>query len=213
MYTDILGPDIHQSALSRFLNGAKSRKQGEISEIIPSSKLRNLRPVMNDLRVFKSPAEVACMRRAGRASGLAHTDAMSRRFETEREMHGFLDYRQIHHGCDSSAFEPVVAGGQNAMGIHYVRNDDLLREGEMVLVDGGGKYGGYVADITRTFPINGRWTAAQRDLYQCVLNVQKTCISLCRGTALLSLDKLHDIAEEQFRDQLRAIGFDVSEKR
>ena len=212
VYTDILQHDVQQSALSRFLNGAKARSLGELSEIVPSGKVRSLRPLMNELRVFKSPAEIQCMRKAGRASGTAHTDVMGKRFKTEREMHAFLNWRQVHHGCEISAFEPVVAGGRNALSIHYVRNDDVLREGEMVLVDGGGKYGGYVADITRTFPVNGRFTAAQKDLYQAVLNVQKTCIALCRGSAMVSLDKLHEIAEEQFRNQLKGIGFDMSDK-
>lgn len=208
VYTDILQPDVHQSTLSRFLNGAQRKKQGEIAEIIPSSTIRPLRPLMNDLRIFKSPAEVACMREAGRASGLAHTDAMratfTTPFKTERDVHAYLTYQQIAHGCSASAFEPVVAGGQHALSIHYVRNDDVLRQEDLVLVDGGAKYGGYNADITRTFPVAGNFTPAQRDLYTAVLNVQKTCISLCRGSAEVSLDKLHGIAEEQFKDQLQA---------
>lgn len=212
VYTDILKEDVHQSTLSRFLNGAQRKKQGEIAEIIPASKVRSLRPLMNDLRIFKSPAEVECMGLAGRASGLAHTDAMRSTFTTERDLHAYLSYRQISYGCDSSAFEPVVAGGQNALSIHYVRNDDVLQPEDMVLVDGGGKYGGYVADITRTFPVDGRFSDAQRDLYTAVLNVQKTCISLCYGGAEVSLDKLHSIAENQFVEQLKGIGFDLSDK-
>ena len=219
VYTDLLQVEGKQGVLSRFLRGRKpssaasSKAVAELAEVVPASKVRALRPIMNELRVFKSDAEVRCMRAAGRASGLAHTDVMSRSFGTEREMHAFLNWRQVHHGCEGSAFEPVVAGGRNAMGIHYVRNDDVLRDGEMVLVDGGGKHGGYVADITRTFPVDGRFTAAQRDLYTAVLNVQKTCVALCRGSAMVSLDKLHEIAEEQLKDQLKGIGFDVSEAK
>ena len=214
VYTDLLAES--KGALGWLIGTKKTKTEGAISEMVPERKVRSLRPLMNDLRIFKSPAEVACMREAGRASGLAHTDAMrtavTGAFQTERELHAFLNWRQVHHGCETSAFEPVVAGGEHAMSIHYVRNDDVLRKGEMVLVDGGGKFGGYVADITRTFPINGRFTDAQRDLYQAVLNVQKTCISLCRGSAEVSLDKLHSIAEEQLKGQLSDLGFDMSVK-
>ena len=214
VYTDLLAES--KGALGWLIGTKKTKTEGAISEMVPERKVRSLRPLMNDLRIFKSPAEVACMREAGRASGLAHTDAMraavTGAFQTERELHAFLNWRQVHHGCETSAFEPVVAGGKHAMSIHYVRNDDVLRKGEMVLVDGGGKFGGYVADITRTFPINGRFTDAQRDLYQAVLNVQKTCISLCRGSAEVSLDKLHSIAEEQLKGQLSDLGFDMSVK-
>jgi intermediate cleaving peptidase 55 len=215
IYTDVLS-EKKNSGLGWLLGPKKSKTEGAIAEIVPGGKVRSLRPLMNNLRVFKSPAEVACMREAGRASGLAHTDAMraaiNGAFKTERELRAFLDWRQVYHGCEGSAFEPVVAGGRNAMSIHYVRNDDVLRKGEMVLVDGGGTWGGYVSDITRTFPLSGGFSEAQRDLYQVVLDVQRTCVSLCRGSAEVSLDKLHEIAENQLREGLKGIGFDVSGK-
>jgi intermediate cleaving peptidase 55 len=213
VYTDLLA---QKKGGLGWLLGTRNKSEGAIAEMIPERKVRTLRPLMNNLRIFKSPAEVACMREAGRASGLAHTDAMRAAvggaFKTERELRAFLDWRQVYHGCEGSAFEPVVAGGRNAMSIHYVRNDDVLRQGEMVLVDGGGTWGGYVSDITRTFPLDGKFTDAQRDLYQVVLNVQRSCVSLCRGSAEVSLDKLHLIAEEQLKDGLKGIGFDVSGK-
>lgn len=214
VYTDLLTEK--KGGLGWLLGPKKSKSEGAIAEMIPERKVRGLRPLMNNLRVFKSPAEVACMREAGRASGMAHTDTMRAAvggaFKTERELRAFLDWRQVYHGCEGSAFEPVVAGGRNAMSIHYVRNDDLLRKGDMVLVDGGGTWGRYMADITRTFPLEGRFRDAQRDLYQVVLDVQRSCVSLCRGSANVSLDKLHEIAESGLRDGLKGIGFDVSGK-
>ena len=71
-------------------------------------------------------------------------------------------------------------------------------------------YGGYITDITRTWPLSGRFAPAQKDLYEAILRVQRSCISLCRGNASVSLDKLHDIAEEGLRDQLKQLGFDIS---
>jgi intermediate cleaving peptidase 55 len=211
VYTDVTQPDTSQSALNRFLYG-RSEKSTQFADLIGASKVNRLRPLMNFLRAFKSPAEIDVMRKAGRASGRAHTDAMRRAWTQERQLDAYLRYRFISHGCESSAFEPVVAGGKNALGIHYVRNDDVLQEDDMVLVDGGGKYGGYIADITRTWPVGGKFSSAQRDLYQAVLNVQRSLISLCRGSASVSLDKLHNIAEEQLTDQLNQIGFQLSRK-
>jgi intermediate cleaving peptidase 55 len=152
------------------------------------------------------------MRSAGKASGRAHTEVMKHKWSHEKQLDGFLEYQFKKNGCDSIAFEPVVASAENALSIHYVRNDDVLHDGQMVLVDGGGTYGGYIADITRCWPVNGKFSAPQRDLYEAVLKVQRSCIALCRESANLSLDKLHDIAEHGLKDQLEQIGFDMSGK-
>lgn len=77
----------------------------------------------------------------------------------------------------------------------------------MVLVDAGGEYGGYITDITRTWPISGAFTPAQKDLYEAVLTTQRLCISLCRANANVSLDELHNIADKSLKDQLKQLGF------
>lgn len=106
--------------------------------MLEGAKVKTLRPSMNELRVFKSGAEIANLRKAGKASGRAFTEAMKHRFEGERQLDSYLQYGFKRQGCEESAFVPVVAGGKNALSIHYVRNDDALRDGEMNLVDGGG---------------------------------------------------------------------------
>lgn len=211
VYTDLTQPDTNQSALQRFLYGQSSKKT-EFAEMIGPRKPVRLRPTMNDLRVVKSAAELELMRYAGKASGRAHTDAMRQAWTKEKQLDAFLRYRFVANGCDTVAFEPVAAGGKNGLGIHYIRNDDVLQDDELVLVDGGGKYGGYIADITRTWPVNGKFSDAQRDLYQAVLNVQRSLVSICRGSANVTLDKLHSVAEFQLAEQLRQIGFDMSGK-
>ena len=211
VFTDVTQPDMNQSALQRFLYG-RSKKTTEFADMLGTRKVGRLRPLMNNLRAFKSPAEIEVMCKAGKASGRAHTNAMQQAWTREKQLDAYFRYRCVSHGCDTQAFEPVVAGGKNALGIHYIRHDDVLQDDELVLVDGGGKYGGYIADITRTWPVNGRFSDAQRDLYQAVLNAQRSLISLCRGDANLNLDKLHSIAEAQLTEQLKQIGFDVSSK-
>jgi intermediate cleaving peptidase 55 len=83
------------------------------------------------------------------------------------------------------------------------------RDGELVLVDAGGEYGGYITDITRTWPVNGKFTDPQRDLYEMILKVQRSVVSLCREDADLSLDKLHRITEDGLRDGLKSLGFNM----
>ena len=88
----------------------------------------------------------------------------------------------------------------------------MLQDDKFVLVDGGGKYGGYIADITRTWPVNGKFSDAQQDLYTAVLTAQRNLIALCRTDADMNLDKLHSVAEIQLTENLKQIGFDMSGK-
>lgn len=211
VYTDITTPDANASLIARFLYGPSAKTEA-FSGMIEARKIRSLRPLINDLRAYKSSAEIENMRTAGRASGRAHTEVMKHQWSHEKLLDGSLEYQFKMNGCDDIAFEPVVAGAENALSIHYVRNDNVLRDGQMVLVDGGGSYGGYIADITRSWPISGKFSDPQRDLYEAVLKVQRSCIALCRESANVSLDKLHDIAETALKDQLEQIGFDMSGK-
>lgn len=72
------------------------------------------------------------------------------------------------------------------------------------------EYGGYITDITRSWPVSGKFSGPQKDLYEAILKVQRSCVALCRENANLSLDKLHSIAEDGLKDQLKQLGFDVS---
>jgi intermediate cleaving peptidase 55 len=183
-----------------------------LKRISAGHRLKPLRPILNELRSVKSTAEVVNMRWAGRLSGRAITAAMKEEFDTEKDLWAFLEYKFKTAGCDGPAYVPVVAGGQNALTIHYVRNDCVLGDGDLVLVDAGGEYGGYVTDITRTWPVNGTFTPPQRDLYEALLKVQRSCISLCRADAMLSLDQIHGVAERALKDQLKDLGFDTSDE-
>lgn len=178
----------------------------------PNKRLQALRPILNDLRAVKSAAEVANMRRAGQLSARAVTDAMRQPFDGEKQLADFLDARFKALGCDGPAYVPVVAGGRNALSIHYVRNDARLAPSDLVLVDAGGSYGSYITDITRTWPASGTFTPAQKDLYEAVLAVQRACVAMCRsgGATTTSLDEIHITAETGLRDNLSRLGFDVS---
>jgi intermediate cleaving peptidase 55 len=166
-----------------------------------------LYPLMNTLRAIKSEAEIANMRKAGQISGRVITNAMRQKWTREKDLHAYLDYNFTTAGCDGPAYIPVVAGGRNALMIHYVLNNMALNDSDMVLVDAGGEYGTYVTDISRTWPVAGKFTPAQRDLYEAVLKVQRTSISLCRESSNLSLDDIHEITENGLYDQLKLLGF------
>lgn len=168
-----------------------------------------LQPLVNELRAIKSPAEVANMRKAGQGSGRALTNAMRRAWSREKDLAAFLAYEYTRQGLDGPAYVPVVAGGTRGCLIHYTQNSRSLEAGDMVLADAGGEYGTYIADITRAWPVNGRFSPAQRDLYEAVLRVQRISVALCRESAGMSLDMIHRATEDGLRDQLAQLGFDL----
>ncbi|KAI1102864.1 aminopeptidase-like protein [Jackrogersella minutella] len=205
------------SLLADALNGVKKiftnadlTKFGSLfRSAAPKASLSTLNPHVNALRAIKSPAEVSTMRHAGQESGRALTEAMRRPWKSEKELAAFLDHQYQMSGLDGQAYIPVVAGGPRALLIHYTINNQRLKDSEFVLVDAGGEYGTYITDITRTWPVSGKFSPAQKDLYQAVLRAQRTSVSLCRASANVTLDKLHQITENALRDQLRQLGFDV----
>lgn len=188
----------------------KENPQAEtISDIIknrgPNIKVRPLGPLVRQMRAIKSDAEVKVIRRAGQISGRAYNKAYAERFRNERTLASFLEYNFVSGGCSGHAYVPVVAGGPNALSIHYTRNDDIFYDGELALVDAGGKLGGYCADISRTWPVNGKFTEPQKELYQAVLNVNKKCIELCTADKLLSLHDIHLKSVDYLREELRQL--------
>lgn len=205
VYTDIA----KCSGFGRFFRSQDS-PPNDFQKMIKDSKVKPLRSFMNELRIMKSEAEIANMRLAGKYSGRAFTNAMRQQWTKEKDLGAFLDFDFKIQGCDTTAYVPVIAGGKNALSIHYVRNDDVLRNDQIVLVDAGGEYGGYIADITRSWPVNGKFSDAQRDLYEAILKVQRSSISLCTEAANMTLDKIHQITERGLKEALQQLGFDMS---
>ena len=211
VYTDLPNEFKLRSNFSRYFGGLPKAPSDGFAKLLQSCRdIQPLRPWLNRLRAIKSSAEILNMRKAGRASGRAFTAAMRQSYSLEKELGAFLDSMFKLNGCDGPAYVPVIAGGKNALSIHYVRNDDTLEPDELILADAGGEYGGYITDITRTWPNGGVFSSAQRDLYEVVLKVQRSCISLCREDANMSLDKIHKVAENGLRDGLKQLGFDTS---
>ncbi len=137
---------------------------------------------LHDLRLYKSRSEIAVMRRAARISAAAHRELMQTCKPGLRELDlegRFIEacYRQ---GARHQAYSPIVGGGNNATVLHYINNDQRLEDGDLVLVDAGCELDYYASDITRTFPVNGRFSEPQRQLYQLVLDAQLAAIDQVR---------------------------------
>ncbi|AVR05851.1 Xaa-Pro aminopeptidase [Pluralibacter gergoviae] len=145
------------------------------------------RPIVHELRLFKSAEELEVMRRAGEITALAHTRAMQkcRPGMFEYQLEGEIHHEFTRHGARYPSYNTIVGGGENGCILHYTENESELRDGELVLIDAGCEYQSYAGDITRTFPVNGKFTPAQRAIYDIVLESLETALRLYRpGTSI-----------------------------
>ncbi len=132
---------------------------------------------VHDMRVHKSRSEIALLRKAAQISASGHNLAMQscepgmREYELEASLVGEYTRNGATH-----AFLPIVGGGENGCILHYTENDTLLKDGDLVLIDSGAEYRGYAGDITRTFPVNGAFSEAQKEVYNLVLEAQLAAI-------------------------------------
>jgi Xaa-Pro aminopeptidase len=154
------------------------RSQVRIGVAAPAA-VTDVRSVLDDMRLVKDAHELATMRRAAQISTDAHKRAMRAaapgRAEYEIEAELLHEFRR--RGAQAPAYTSIVAGGANACVLHYVQNDALLKAGDLLLIDAGCELDGYASDITRTFPVNGKFGAAQRDVSQLVLAAQAAALA------------------------------------
>ncbi len=148
----------------------------------PPDTFVTIESLLHEQRLRKSPAELRVMRRAARISAEAHRHLMRvcRPGCRESELESEFLHRCATQGARWQAYQPIVGGGANACVLHYGSNQAELRDGDLVLVDAGCELDGYASDITRTFPVNGRFSPAQRALYELVLEAQAAAIAKAR---------------------------------
>ena len=176
----------HDAAWDARISGALNavRAQARNGKQTPA-QVSDVRAVLDEMRLIKDAAEIATMRRAATISAGAHRRAMLAakpgRLEYEIEAELLHEFRR--HGCQAPAYTSIVASGANACILHYVANDQPLRDGELLLIDAGGELDGYASDITRTFPVGGKFSAAQADVYALVLAAQEAAIAAIRPDA------------------------------
>ena len=134
---------------------------------------------LNELRLFKSSAEIKAMRKAGEISAQAHIRAMqfTQPGKWEYQVEAEIIHEFMRNNCRSPAYPSIVGGGENGCILHYIENNHKLKNNDLLLIDAGAEYDFYAGDITRTFPVNGKFTPSQKALYTIVLNAQKAAIA------------------------------------
>lgn len=149
------------------------------SELLKPTPAQDLVPYLNELRLRKTAEEIACLQKAVDISVNAHIRGMQvcKPGMFEYELAAEYEYIFIKEGGNGPAYPPIIATGANACILHYTQNQSELKPGELVLVDAGAEYQNYSADITRTFPVNGKFTAEQRAIYNIVLTAQLSVIN------------------------------------
>jgi Xaa-Pro aminopeptidase len=159
-----------------WLNDVRSQARSGVSA---PAAIRDVRVLLDEMRLIKSPQEIATMRRAATISAEAHARAMqaTRPGKHEYEIEAELLHTFYRHGSQYPAYTSIVAGGANACVLHYIANNAPLNDGDLLLIDAGCELDGYASDITRTFPVNGRFSAAQKDVYELVLAAQEAAIA------------------------------------
>jgi len=205
------------SAIDMLGIGARKSDHDAVVAALFGGKTKASRPIkslseeLDRLRLIKSPSEIKLMRAAGEAASLAHADAMAfaEPDMTEAVLCARFEYQCALAGAERLAYVPVCASGPSALTMHYTANDRPLQRGSLVLFDAGCERHGYASDITRTFPVDGTFSSAQRDLYEALLTVQKACVALCAAGEGVSLQDLHRRSFGLLRRELIRLGFDL----
>ena len=172
-------------------------------------KFRNrtqlLDPYLSEMRLIKDSTEIQHMQTAADLASKAHMQAMIKTRPGLYEYHITAVFDTLFRKEDSEhSYPPIVAGGENACILHYNENNKLLNDGELLLIDAGCEILGYASDITRTFPINGKFSEPQKEIYEIVLKAQKSAIaSIVPGEAV---NKPHEIACDVITQELIKLG-------
>ncbi len=163
-------------------------------------------PTLHDMRLIKTPAEIDALRRACHISAVAHTEAMryTAPGRTERQVQAAIEYVFASMGAERVGYGSIVAGGDSATILHYTENDRRLDAGDLLLIDAGAEYRHLTADITRTFPVDGRFTAPQRALYELVLEAERRVVDMVRPG--LPYTDMHERAVEMLSGGMVDLG-------
>ena len=182
-----------------------SKLDDEILEVLSSTQFQSFSPFLHEMRLIKDDGEIQLMQQAADISVQAHQQAMQQTKvgQMEYEVGSIFDAVFTKNNAQH-AYTPIVAGGKNACILHYINNNQVLNNNELLLIDAGCEVQGYASDITRTFPINGQFTQAQRQIYQIVLDAQLAAIEAIQPGQ--SVIKPHQIASKIIQQGLIELG-------
>jgi len=174
--------------------------------LVPPAEIVDPRSILHEMRLIKESSELEIMRHAADISREAHAAAarLAKDGAYEYELEAVLDFTFRRRGASGPAYSTIVGGGKNATILHYVTNDQPLREGELVLVDAGCELQGYASDVTRTYPIGGKFEGAARSVYEVVLAAQEAAFALAKPGA--TLDELHTTAVRVLTEGMVQLG-------
>ena len=169
-------------------------------------KIIKLEHCLNELRLFKSGCEIKAMRHAAKISARAHIRAMqfAQAGKWEYQVEAEITHEFMKNNCREPAYSPIVGGGKNGCTLHYIANNCKLKNNDLLLIDAGAEYDHYAADISRTFPVNGQFTASQKALYTIVLNAQKAAIAEVKPGN--HCNRPHEAAVHVITEGLLALG-------
>lgn len=173
-----LGADAHWDAkITGWLNKVKDLMRTGVST---PNVIVDVRQSIDEQRLVKTPFEIELMQRSANIAAIAHNRAMQKTMpgRMEYEIEAEFLHEFCRKGAQSPAYTSIVAGGANACTLHYNANNCMLNDGDLLLIDAGCELDGYASDITRTFPVNGKFSAPQKDLYELVLTAQKAAIDV-----------------------------------
>ncbi len=165
------------------VNQLRSMRALARKQINPPRTIVDIGSVVHEMRLIKNADEIEIMQRAADIAAEGHIEAMkaARPGMKEYEIEALIEHIFRRNGAAAPAYTSIVGGGANATVLHYISNDATLNDGDLLLVDAGAEYRGYASDITRTFPINGRFSQAQREVYEVVLEAQMACVEMVRA--------------------------------
>jgi len=195
-------PDMDEAVISQL---ARMRTLGRRG-VQPLHALIDPGSILHEMRLFKTDEEIAHMQRAADIASEAHREAMrqARPGMREYEVEALIEYVFRRSGSAAPAYNSIVGAGANATILHYVNNDAEIKPGDLLLVDAGAEYEGYASDITRTFPVGARFTEAQREIYELVLDCEQQCIEMVAPG--VTLEEMHQRSVEILTEGMVRLG-------
>lgn len=192
-----------------FDNNVNSSLSKLVNESISTPKsMYNINSLLSSLRLIKTSSEIELMKQSCRIAAESMIECMkaTKPGISEKVIEATMEYNCKIRGAQRLSYPPVVASGINANTLHYITNDMLLEDGQLLLMDAGCEFHGYSSDITRSWPINGQFTSPQLDIYNIVLNANKKCIDHCRISNDVSLRDIHNVALDVLKTGLIQLG-------
>ena len=195
---------IKKNNLVYFDNSSTNRLNENLNSILENAA-KSLNPVVSEMRLIKDSTEIKNMQTAANITANAHMTAMTKVSPGLYEYHVAAEIdAEFRAGNSEHAYPPIVASGENSCILHYTENNKILNDGELLLIDAGCESLGYASDITRTFPINGRFSKAQKQIYQIVLSAQKSAIACIKPGEKVNTP--HEIACDIISSELINLG-------